>query len=312
MEEKHEHELIRTPEDNAVCTKCGLVVDAGLCDYSAEVPEGFARPKAEYLLGATKRVWGTYRAIFHLNERLAQLCLAEPTIPAELWELIEMEFDFGDFERTYPKAPELTKADIAKICGSITVPDDLQEKFRSKKFKQNPLKNMKRYTEKWLTIRKKLGAERPPPLHPNDVLALQTDFVALLKPFNIYRHTDQCKGGPKCHLSSSKCRHNLPNYNYLMLQLLRRRGKAAIYKKYLPQLRTGGKVKNLDNLCAKMWNWLNWDFTPMFQRKKRISKTVCKSKPKKKIIKKGLRVVRGAVEKLRRSPRLARKQNILK
>lgn len=300
MQQQHEHKLIRTLEDDAVCTECGLVIDAGVCDYSAEVDEGFARGKPQYILGATKRVWGTYRAIFHFNERLAQLCLAEPTIPAELWELIEMEFDFGDFERTYPKAPNLTKADVAKICGSINVPDDLQEKFRSQKFKKNPLNNMKRFTEKWLTIRRKLGAEAPPPLHPNDVEALQRDFVAILKPFNIFRHNENCPGGPKCHKSVAKCRHNLPNYNYIMFQLLRRRGKADAYRFYLPQLRTGSKIKSLDALCQKIWGWLDWDFRPVFQRKRRISRKPCTSKPKSKINKK--------LHFVRRSPRLAKKE----
>jgi hypothetical protein len=301
----HVHELVRTLEDDAVCSLCGLVVDSGVCDYAAPAPKGQPRAKASYHLAAAKRLYGTYAAIFHFNERLAQLCLAEPAIPQELWCLIEVEFDFGDFERTYPDAKALTKQDISKICGIIRVPDKLQEKYRSKKFKQQPLSNMKRFAEKWLTIRKRLGGEAPPPLHPNDINAMQRDFLALLRPFNIFRHNPGCSGGNKCHKGPTKCRHNLPNYNYIIFQLLRRRGKAEVYRKFLPQLRTTTKIKNLDSLCKQIWDWLGWNFVPVFQRKQSTS---AKLSPRKKIVKRRRRTQLPSNQTSpRRSPRLATK-----
>lgn len=280
------HELIGTREDSSVCVRCGLVVDSGQCDYSAPALKGYSRPKVVYSLGAAKVLYGTYHAIFHFNERLAQLCLQEPPIPRKLWQLIAFEFDYGDFDRTYPDAKQLTKADVARICRSISVPEDLQEEYRSTKFKCNPLKDMNRYTEKWLTIRKKLGGTAPPPMHPNDVEQLQRDFLGLLRPFNYFRHNQGCLGR-KCHKSPSKCRHNLPNYNYLILQLLRRRNKHEIYLPWLPQLKTGSKIRNLDSLCQKIWNYLGWNFTPLYQRKKRVKKS--SQFPKRKIVKKAIR-----------------------
>lgn len=271
-----EHVLIQTPEDASVCTKCGLVVDGGLCDYARVLDRNDTTSHRVGLclqLAVERKLYGTYQRIFHFNERMAQLCLCEPSIPSDLWELIETEFDYGEFEREYPKpATELTKEHIKQICASIRVPNRLQEKYRSQKFKQNLLKDMKRFTEKWLTIRRKLGAEAPPQLGPNVVERLQRWFMALEKPFNIYRHSANCQGGPKCHKSASKCRHNFPNYNYLILQLLKKEGLADTYAKYLPQLRTGAKIRNLDTLCEKIWNYLEWDFTPVFQRKKRKRK----------------------------------------
>lgn len=306
----HQHELIRTPEDSAVCTICGLVVDSGVCDYAAdngEKGEDRYRAPPAYHLGAAKQLYGTYQAIFHFNERMAQLCLQEPTIPSDLWELIQNEFDWGDLERVYPDAKALTKEDVSKICGSIMVPGDLQEKYRSKKFKCNPLKNLKRFSEKWLTIKKKLGGDSPPPLHPNDIYYMQREFITILMPFNIFRHNTSCAGGRKCHKSASKCRHNLPNYNYIIFQLLRRRGKGDLYRSWLPQLRTPAKIKALDKLCEKIWDYLGWDFTPVFQRKKRKRKPP--TKPFRKIKKRKISV---APAKLRRSPRLAQKYRFLK
>jgi len=299
------HELIRTMEDNAVCILCGLVVDAGVCDYSANTPKGQPRAKAAYYLGAAKKLYGTYAAIFHFNERMAQLCLQEPPIPPKLWKLIESEFDFGDFERTYPDPHNLTKQDISKICGSIKVPDRLRERYRSKKFKCNPLDDMKRFAEKWITIRRKLGGDAPPPLHPNDIEAMQRDFVAILRPFNIFRHNEGCPQGPKCHKSAAKCRHNLPNYNYIIYQLLRRRGKGGIYLRFLPQLRTSSKIKALDALCSKIWEYLNWDFVPVFQRKKRV---VNKLKTLRNRAEDSMKVIKKINKGVRRSPRLAMKR----
>jgi hypothetical protein len=230
--------------------------------------------------------------------------LQEPSIPDKLWRLIEVEFDFGDFERTYPDAKTLTKEDVARICGSINVPDRYQDKFGSKKFLQKPLTSMKKFTEKWLTIKNKLGGGVPPTLHPNDVEQLQRDFVALLKPYNIYRHNPGCPGGKKCHKSPAKCRHNLPNYNYLIFQLLRRRGKADIFRPYLPQLKTDSKIKALDRLCVKMWEYLQWEFEPVYQKKPRKRPTLRKTlKPVQTAIYK-------AKNKCRRSTRLARKERI--
>lgn len=277
LEKSCEHSVIQTREDAAVCTQCGLVVDGGNCDYARIIDRNDTtshRLGLHLQLAVERRLYGTYQRIFHFNERMAQLCLCEPPIPRDLWDLIETEFDYGEFEREYPKpATELTKEHIKQICSSIKVPNRLQEKYRSQKFKKNALKDMKRFAEKWLTIRRKLGAEAPPPLGPNVVERLQRYFLALEKPFNIYRHSANCPGGPNCHKSPSKCRHNFPNYNYLIIQLLRKEGLHDTYAKYLPQLRTGSKIRNLDALCEKMWKYYEWPFVPMFKRKKRKRKS---------------------------------------
>lgn len=300
---EHTHDPIATTEDSAVCRTCGLVLDQGVCDYSEQRPRGQARAKSVYALVRPK-LFGTYKALFHFNERMRQLCLQEPTIPSKLWRLIEVEFDFGDFERTYPDAERLTKEDVAKICGSITVPERYQEKFGSKKFLQKPLTSMKKFTEKWLTIKNKLGGGAPPTLHPNDVEQMQRDFVALLRPYNIYRHNPGCPGGPKCHKSPAKCRHNLPNYNYLILQLLRRRGKAELFRPYLPQLKTDSKIKALDRLCVKMWQYLQWEFQPVYQKKPR--KTAARKEKKLKL----MNTFSFKKRRCRRSARLAKKPPI--
>lgn len=279
-------QLVETSEFGGVCFSCGLVDSSdGLVDYGNGACSSNGRGTTLTMLGAIKKLYGTYERIFHFNERIALLCGAEPSIPGELWDLIEMEFDYGDFEREYPSADSLSKEDIKRICGSVRVPNRLQSKFQSTKFKRNPLRNLKRYTEKWITIKRRLGGPGPPRLHPNDVHKLRSDFLAMQRPFNMLRHNPGCPGGRNCHKSPAKCRHNIPNLNYILLQLLRRiPGKATLYRPFLPQLRTPSKVRNLDNICRPIWKYLGWHFTPVYTRKRRrITKPANNNKrPKKK------------------------------
>lgn len=282
-------EMVQTAEDGSVCVACGSVAsDDPLVDYGDGAACANGRGATVTTLGACKRMWGTYERIFHFHERLALLAMAEPPIPAELWDLIEMEFDFGGFERDYPSAERLTKDHVKQICGSIDVPGRLRERFRSTKFKRNPLTSMKRFTEKWISIRRRLGGEAPPLLSPNDVDKLCGWFGQLERPFNLFRHNPGCPRTRKCHKSAAACRHNIPNLNYLLLQLFRKLGKHKLYKPFLPQLRTPAKVRNLDVLCKQMWDYLGWDFKPVYRRKKVAHKSV-----KKPFVAKRIRKRRG-------------------
>lgn len=263
-------ELVDTGEAMA-CGSCGVVdSDARLVDYGDGAMVTNGRGSTVCRLGNSPRDWGTYDRLFHLNERLGQLLLAEPPIPSEIWELLQTEFDFGEFEREYPKPDDLTRNHIRAMCRSVRVPTRIQEKYRSTKFKCNPLRDLKRYAEKWLTIRKKLGGNAPPKLHPNALHRLREEFLMLKRPFNIMRHKPDCPGNTRtCHKSAARCRHNFPNFNYVILQLLRRQGLHKTFAPYLPQLTTPSKIRNLDALCERMWNYLGWPFTPMYKPKRR-------------------------------------------
>lgn len=202
----------------------------------------------------------TYKRIVHFNERLSQFLLTEPSMPDELFELLENE---AIDATKYPDWKDLTKEDIKRICKSVKVPPDLQEKYRSKKFKQRPLTNMTRFVEKWLSIKNRLCGWIP--THPEDWVMeeMRTKFVQLQVPFEYIRHTPQCDGNTyKCH-KVFKCRHNFPNLNFTIVQLLKLiiKDDKLLEEEFMPlfpQLKTRGKRKNLQKMWDKLIDYVGW------------------------------------------------------
>ncbi len=84
-------ELVATSE-TWVCSGCAVVApDDSIVDYGDGSSCANGRGCTVMYLAAAKRVWGTYERVFHLNERFGQLFGAEPPIPHELWELIQVK-----------------------------------------------------------------------------------------------------------------------------------------------------------------------------------------------------------------------------
>jgi hypothetical protein len=193
--------------------------------------------------------------------------MVEPPIAEDLWGLICDEYVFG--ANDYPAGPALTKEHVKALCRSIAVPEEFQEKFRSRKFKQNPLTDMKRYVEKWISIRARLGGDKPEPLMDHMIYMLRIKFLALDRIWEQYRHRPGCDAGlravKKCHKSPSRCRKNFPNYNYIILTLMHHlhAGVARDYLPYLPQIKTRAKLSALDAVVQDMFKHYGWAFTPM-------------------------------------------------
>lgn len=204
----------------------------------------------------------TYRRIFHFNERLTQLNLCEPGIPLELFNLIVQRYysRLQAKEEPTPLPDELTKDDVKRLCNEIEVPEDLQERYRSKKFKKNAHTDMRRYAEKWMSIRARLGGYRPPKLEEGQVKEIRDLFCEAEGAFKKIRHKPECKGEKDCHKGEAACRHNFLNYNYVILQLLKRMGVHETYLPWFPQLKTKDKLENLNHYWEMMCKELGWEF----------------------------------------------------
>lgn len=281
---KASNSFVSTNEDTEVCRECGHVSNSTFVgrynkfDKSNTIFEkldgkGTKRKKGsdpdfdalceDMQEDAQQSVMTTYKRIFHFNERLAQLNVCEPAIPLELFNLIVQKYYRlrKKSKKELMRCPdELTKEDIKTLCNLIKVPPELQSKYQSKKFKQKAHMDMKRYTEKWIAIRSYLGGYKPPKLDPEDLHTIRSLFLDLQVPFEKVRHNPGCDGSTKCHKSPGKCRHNFLNYNYVIIQLLRRMGMEHIYRPWLPQLKTPDKLKKLNQYWKTMTTELGWDY----------------------------------------------------
>lgn len=210
-----------------------------------------------YFFEGTPAKKSTYKRISHLNERFAQWTLNDPPIPEDLYELIENEA----YGPQYPNFDDLTKQDIRKICQSVKVPPDVAKKYANKK--GVPLRNLTRYVERWLTIKFKLSGVRPTIATQWVIEEVKTRFTQLQVPFEYIRHTDKCdRSTHKCH-KTHKCRYNFPNYNFLIIEVLKLvvKDDKVVEQQFLPvfpQLKTKPKLRKLQAMWTAMVDWIGW------------------------------------------------------
>lgn len=259
------NDLVPTTNSDRTVTRSGLSTCAGCDSYDLVVNEEHCYVCQQcghvngYYWNAYYQKPKTYKTITHFNERLAQYFLVEPPMPDELYDMVELEA----FEPSYPNFEDLTKEDIKKICKSIKLPKNIQEKYRSKKFKKKPLINLSRFVEKWLSIKNRLCGSKPN--YPSGwvVDQLRTRFCQLQVPFEMTRHKPECDGRTyKCH-KVYKCRHNLINYNFIIIELLKLiiQDDKLVETEFLPcfpQLKSKTKVKQLRIMWDKMMKWIGW------------------------------------------------------
>lgn len=215
---------------------------------------GWVTASADPLPGHTdfarcRRTYCGYNPIFHLNERIANLCCTDPVIPRDLLELVWLAHSKGN----YPRDATLWYSDISRILGSVIVPPDLSEKYRGKRYTKSPLTDMKKkFAERWITIRYGITGERPPPL-PGDVIrSLQMRMACLLPAWKALRHAEDCDGMLKCHQRCG-CRYKLPNAGLLISLFLYDIGGLELaqpYDKYLFYDADQIKPKNMTVLVA--------------------------------------------------------------
>lgn len=255
--------LVCTRDDVCVCSLCGYVQSSNNTFINND-SYGFSGAELlERWLEAEAKT--TYQRIFHFNERLSQLNHCEPAMPLELFNLLVQRYYKKYMQGAVPLPDELTKEDIMALCKETKVPAQLQEKYKSQKFKKKPHTDLKRYAEKWISLRMLLGGNVPEPLSESEKERLRCRFLEAEKAFNRIRHHPACRNlgaaTGNCHTDPNlRCRHNFPNFNYIMVQLMVLEGIAERYMVWLPQLKTKSKIEDLNHLWSKICKQNRWPF----------------------------------------------------
>lgn len=240
---------VHTRDGDTVCPACGFVCDSGLPAV------GFADGQRGY------RAYLGYKPLFHLNERIANLNCTDPRLPGDLYALVkDVHSRWG-----YPADASLWHEHIGKILGSVGVPGRLAEKYQGKRYKCEPLTDMrKKFHERWITLRYQLtGGERPPPLTSAVVVGMQQRLVAFLIPWQKLRHTESCKGGQRCHKRHG-CRFKLPDCSMLMYLFMYDIGGEELADTYKAYLFYDGRRPvdtcndHLLRLIATCFRWNGW------------------------------------------------------
>ena len=208
-----------------VCTACGVCQTGRIAEfcYSMSLP-------------ARRSI---YKRVHHLHERLAQWTCQEPKVPDELLGLILDEIDTGK----YGDKQTIEREAVISAIRAVEVPQRLQEKYRSTKFKKLPMRNLRRYMERWRSIQQRVRGK--PLEQPTQELLdnIKRGFVQMQINFEMFRHSKACNIHKKnygtrprrCHKNPLyKCRHNFPNMNFVILQLIERYGGEDERKKWEP------------------------------------------------------------------------------
>lgn len=211
---------VGTRDGDLVCGVCGWVCDSGLCAVTYDDSQ------------RTHRTYYGYNAVFHLNERVANLNCTDPRLPDDLFALVaEVHARWG-----FAADGSLWHSHIGKILGLVEVPHRLQEKYRGKRYTCAPLTDMrKKFHERWITLRYRLTGDRPPPLSYSLIKGMRDRLVAFLVPWGYLRHGPDCDGGMKCHKRAS-CRFKLPDNAFLMWLFLADQGGEKVAEPYVPYL----------------------------------------------------------------------------
>lgn len=246
-------------DNDIVCRECGLVV----CGQALLDPVTADRPNesaywASVLVSLKNESktfprGHTYQAIFHYNERIAQLDCYDPDIPTEIMQQIRMVHRKNcAANREYIKQP-FTRAFIEdQILAHVTWPESLQYTKHGRPRQKTPLQT---FSERWIRIRYELTNMRPPLMTAEFRTAIQGLFriVALAWPIVNHDHFCTFRTTGKCsHSKMLICRHNLPNFNWITQQLIVHLGLrskdfqyADAYIDYLPAIDTPRRLEFL-------------------------------------------------------------------
>lgn len=134
--------------------------------------------------------------------------MAEPKIPDDIFSLIEEEANKSEI---YGPAEGFTKLHIREILRSIEVPLDLQIDYISKPRKQNrfhetPLTSLRKFTERWKSIKYRLTGIFPVILSQRTYLQVQQYFGGYIK---IWQYVNP----PKDH-------SHFYHYNFIIIKTL--------------------------------------------------------------------------------------------
>lgn len=171
-----------------------------------------------------------YQPKFHINERLSQWRQEEPDIDDDDWNKINAAA--REYQAKGNRIAE--KSDIQRILRT------LGPKFSRK------------YLEKWLTIITRITRKQFYPIPSLDLAhVVQMNFLCCLNPF---------------YANCPKGRNHLPNYNYIILQILYILNPKyeEDYKFCFPLLRSPKKIKRLDEMWKPICEHNRWQYRPMY------------------------------------------------
>lgn len=234
-----------------VCNQCGLVYGVS---YDVEF----------YCTRFTSNS-PSYRRIFYFNERCSRWLACEPIIHPDIWGLIAKEANdkikYGNLKKT------CNRKQISQILRSVNIPEEMQFKHRSKKFKMQLLTKKRfydKYFEKWKTIRWKLTGIKPITPSHQLVAKVKDLFQASQIPFDTLRHKEICDGRGDCEKYYG-CEHNFTNYDYAIRWYLQicdlMHGFESSYNDFKYEFPLVSKrviKKKLRPMMTNISTWNNW------------------------------------------------------
>jgi hypothetical protein len=233
--------VVQTAEGDTVCTGCGTVLaDHGVVDSFKD------RERARRGIS-----YPGYKHVFHFNERVANLACDDPRIELDVFALIHEAYWLDREKRGGDGA--LWYDDVRRVLRSVTVPHDIAEKYRGKRYKKLPLTDLdQKFSERWLTIRYRLTGDRPPEIDERVRRGIQLLFLGILPPFSHLRHKPECRREHKCHKRHG-CAYKLPPYNFIIKELLYVHGGRELLNKYAPYLLHTTSAASLHKIRSQ-WN----------------------------------------------------------
>lgn len=230
---------------------------------------------ARHVIGdgvASDRIRQLYKRIFYFNELISQVSLFEPAIPDPLLALLKAAYHKRGWT-------SLDQARVHQLCASVSVVRDRKisrlywvplEEFLSKQYAAKtgtPLRDFKKFGEKWRRITWELTGRRPPVISPETADTLRRFLATVSRLFEKVRHTSDCTGARHCHRFSG-CRHNIINGNYLLkkafLHAARGNRRDPQYQAIRPWLPVPGRA-NRHAIRDRFWRpivklagWLHW------------------------------------------------------
>jgi hypothetical protein len=166
--------------------------------------------------------------------------MVEPWVHTDIYEVFEAEAWSGKYGDIY----SFWYKEVSKVLVSVKVPPWMQEKYRSQKYKMNPMKDLKRFRERWLQLLLRLWGYKPVDPPPELIIALTEYFKALQVPWEKLTR-----------------RHNFINYNLVIIIGLEFLGCDEEYAKYFPMMRGEKKLAELCGIILQMFVYLGWQPT---------------------------------------------------
>lgn len=156
------------------------------------------------------------------------------------------------------------KVYVGKRCKESTILECCKEK-EEERCKCVPA--AKEWLERWIRIRYELTGLKPPEMGEDLRREFQKMFYTVMRSWDRVRHHPQCSGknGESCHHNSTfKCRHNISNYGFVMMQFVSHLihthpndqnlvDKLVLYFWYLKTLKTKERINYLKMKWMEMY-----------------------------------------------------------